>query len=365
MAQLLNGMLRTPRRRVYAALGILLLLIVVILLVLLRPAPQLSGKFVYIELPTPGSPNDGVLRLRTIPGDSVQVIAQLDAAIHQPHWSLDGKRIVFNKITPFINGRVGGDIYVVNVDGSGLKQLTDHRHPSALAWSPDGKQIAFVDGIDKGSAIFTVDTDSATVKQLTQYETRDLDPQWSPDSTRIAFTTNRDGFQEIYTMLRDGTDLKRLTHTDNLNDLQPAWSPDGKRIAYITQYSVGDGTAELHIMNADGSNSRQLTDNEQGESGPSWSPDNIHIAYNSGSNTLVNIFIMNVDTGETKQLTNAVDRRSIVGAQWLPDGRHLLHRRNADNARTLYCIMDIEGTLVSVFADGCIEGMYAIDWWGQ
>lgn len=83
---------------------------------------------------------------------------------------------------------------------------------------------------------------------------------------KIAFQSNRDGSWDIYVMNADGSDPTRLTHNQAL-DKSPTWSPDGQKIAF---YSDRDGNYQIYVMNADGSNPLNLTNNLGNPYEPSW-----------------------------------------------------------------------------------------------
>jgi len=85
---------------------------------------------------------------------------------------------------------------------------------------------------------------------------------------KIAFTSYRDGSPEVYVMNADGTDPRNLTNHPAW-DLDPAWSPDGSRIAFT---SDRDGNEEVYVMNADGTDPRNLTNDPADETEPVWSP---------------------------------------------------------------------------------------------
>ncbi len=175
----------------------------------------------------------------------------------QPLWSPDGRRLAFTR------GQGGGSAYVVNVDGSGERNVT--RGPVGdFTWSPDGRRIAFDSERDGNSEIYVVNADGGGLRRLTRNAGRDLAPAWSPDGRRIAFA----GSRGIHVMNADGSRQRNLMRKP-MRDFAPAWSPDGRRIAFG---SLRDGNAEIYVMNADGSGQRNLTRSPWNEGSAAWSP---------------------------------------------------------------------------------------------
>jgi Tol biopolymer transport system component len=180
------------------------------------------------------------------------------SCVWDPEWSPDGTRIAFAR---------GQSIWIVNADGSDLRELTTCESCTGLesgpTWSPDGSQIAFaVSDADYAGAIHIVDVVSGRVSTIASCDSqlclagdRDADVVWSPRRDLLLFARERN----LWSVRPDGSDLTRLTAceaTERPNQCAPgtaAWSPDGDVIAYVH----GDPT-RLTIMGADGSDARDL-----------------------------------------------------------------------------------------------------------
>ncbi len=200
----------------------------------------------------------------------------------------------------YINEGTGGGycgtVWVMNADGSGQRRLANGGVPGCgqewgHAWSPDGREIAFVGGSSPpGSSppkIYVMNADGSGQRELTRTTGFPDSPAWSPDGRKIAFVSRRDGNLEIYVMNADGTEQRRLTR-NTVRDSFPVWSPDGRRIAFVSRR---DGNLEIYVMNADGSEQRRLTRNTVRDSYPVWSPDGRRIAFESNWQ----VWVMNAD----------------------------------------------------------------------
>jgi TolB protein len=199
----------------------------------------------------------------------------------RPTWSPDGKLIAFvsDRTSTFPT------LWVMNAaDGTGRRVVAtpglQQEAVDALAWSPDGSQLAVTLFNEPGPTQIALIPLGATARQtgrlLTTLPGGALDPVWSPDGSWIAFA-GRDAYTiDLYAIRPDGTGLTRLT-TDGQLARSPAWSPDGQRLAYLSNKTgffeawavdvTGDGSGGLTASAA-----RQLTQDlhVDAASGLSW-----------------------------------------------------------------------------------------------
>ena len=120
---------------------------------------------------------------------------------------------------------------------------------------------------------------------------------------QIVFSSNRDGNWEIYVMDDDGDNQRNLTNNPG-DDKDPSWSPNGKRIAFS---SARNGELhDIYVMDADGGNLLNITNHPDSDWNPSWSPDGKRIAFVSNRTKDLNpdIYVMDADGGNPQNLTN-------------------------------------------------------------
>jgi TolB protein len=152
-------------------------------------------------------------------------------------------------------------------------------------------KIAFSSYRDGNHEIYVMNPDGSGQINLTNNPATDEYPSWSPDGKRIAFGSNRDSHSdvyvnaEVYIMNADGSNQTNLTNNPSL-DIAPSWSPDGKKIAFYSlrkdlpdekEYGKDERAwheynAEIYVMNPDGSEQTDLTNNPAYDGYPSWSP---------------------------------------------------------------------------------------------
>lgn len=168
---------------------------------------------------------------------------------------------------------------------------------------------------------------------------------WSPENADLLFMSNRDGNAEIYIQKGGTQEWVNLTnHPDG--DNWPAWSPDGKRVLFQRRSS---GQFNLWMVHADGSNQTQLTNDPDHEYIPAWSPDGKFITFTSwrkeaaDTGRAPHIYIMNSDgTGQRRLVHQTVNTSS--GAEWSPDGKHIVFSRRLQGEGADIFIANSDGT---------------------
>jgi TolB protein len=251
-------------------------------------------------------------------------------------------------------------IYVFGVEDGNLTRLTNTSGvwDSEPSWSPDGARIAFTriyPDQGKREEVWVMDADGGDQHWI---GVEGLAAKWSPDGSRFIYTSNRSGNYEIYTSNIDGTNERQWTNT-SANESFPTWSPDGSRIAYSAstgEWNTMENTTtnEIYVMDAEGTNVHQLTDNTAYDSYPRWSPDGSLIVFSSDRAETGHweVFVMNADGSSVRQLTHTLSNATAINPVWRPE-------------RSLSISVADLTTIVPVGAPVALDGLFSPGEWDR
>ena len=224
-----------------------------------------------------------------------------------PTLSPDGKKIAFH------SNRFGNnDIFLINVDGSGLKRLTtspgNDRTPS---WSADGSKISFVSTRGGNYDVYVMNADGSKQRNLTnKIDSKQIHPYWLNDTNKIIFNSSEENDNYgIYTIKSDGSELKRIER-NGAENTHAKISPDGKKIIFRKLIEKEDWKSDIFVMDRNGKNETRLTFNALSNSAPSWSPDGSKILFSGTDkqNNSTHLYLMNIDGTDIQLLTNDDDK---------------------------------------------------------
>ena len=235
--------------------------------------------------------------------------------------------------------------------GDQILYSSTHHHDLACPATPDFS-LGYVWAIYPTFDIFVANADGSNLRQLTTEDGYDAEATFSPTGDRIVFTSMRDGDLDLYSMAPDGSDVRRLTDRPGY-DGGAFYSPDGTEIIYrshrptvgpelddyqrlLGQGLIRPGELEIMVMNADGTNQRQVTSVGGANFAPYWHPSGDKVVFSSNHQDPTgrdfDIYMVNLDgTG----LTRITESPGFDGFPvFSPDGRYLVFGSNRNNGGT-------------------------------
>ena len=261
--------------------------------------------------------SDGIYVTRS-DGSGVRVLRRGGIATYAGPlaWSPDGRKLAFVSLAPgHVAAGLSGEIWVMNADGSHPVLLA--RNGYSPTWSPDGSRIAFTRGLPKMgvSDVWVMKADGSNQQRLAKTRLSEVYVDWSPAGGRLALSGGNPYIPDVYVMSTNGGNRRNLT-PGRLLGSEPQWAPDDHRIVL-----AGAGrNSGICVVNANGTGWTRLTAKHGvWDHTPTWSPDGSQIAFvrHAQESKSSEIYVMNAGgAGVTRLTHNQVGEGSLA---WQPE----------------------------------------------
>jgi len=325
--------------------------------VLTRPSVNLAEG---VQLQMPGETHLANIRQITVGGENAEA-----------YWAFDGSMLIYQgnkpdgpgcdqiflldpwtaESTRVSNGTGRTTCSYFYPSGDQILYSSTHHHDATCPPVPDFS-LGYVWPIYPTYDVFVANADGSNLRQLTTEDGYDAEATFSPTGDRIVFTSTRDGDLELYSMAPDGTDVRRLTNRPGY-DGGAFYSPDGTKIIWRAHYPqegpelqdyrrllaqglIRPGELEIYVMDADGSNQRQVTNLGAANFAPFWHPSGEKILFSSNLDDPTGrdfeVYMINLDGTGLERITHSEGFDGFP--VFSPDGRHLVFASNRNNGGT-------------------------------
>jgi TolB protein len=260
--------------------------------------------------------------------------ADLRLAAHrvadQIHEQLTGERGVYaTRIAYIVRTGARYALHVTDADGEGGQvALTSNESIISPAWSPDGRQLAYVSFETQKAAVWVQDVQTGARRMVASFRGSNSAPAFSPDGRTLALALSREGLTQLFTMPVAGGTPTRLTQS-NAIDTEPVYAPDGRQIYFVSDRGGGP---QIYRMPAGGGAAERVTFSGPYNISPTISPDGRRLGYVTRQGNAFRLALLELDTGAVRLLTDTTDDER---PSFAPNGRLIVYATRVQGADVL------------------------------
>jgi TolB protein len=230
-------------------------------------------------------------------------------------------------------------LVVADSDGDNEQALLTSKEPiMSPAWSPDGRQIAYVSFEKRRAMVYVQSLTSRQRTLIADFSGSNSAPAWSPDGTQIAMVLTRDGDSQIYLANSNGSHLRRITYSDAI-DTEPSFSPDGKTLIFTSDRG---GSPQIYRVSIANHEVERLTFESGNAFSPRFHPDGNSFVFAHFSDGVFHIAVHDMESRQTQILTAGGWEKK---PSFAPNGKMILFATEAQG----------RGILATVSSDGRVK----------
>ena len=233
---------------------------------------------------------------------------------------LTGERGVFSTRIAYVT-KAGGrySLWVADADGESAQAALSSPEPIiSPAWSPNGRQLAYVSFESRKPVVYVHDVATGKRRLIANFRGSNSAPAWAPDGRTLAVTLSRDGGSQLYTIDANGGEPRRLMQSAGI-DTEPVFSSDGRSIYFVSDRG---GAPQIYKVSASGGNAERVTFTGSYNISPSISPDGRWLAYISRVGGAFKLHVMDLSSGTVNAIT---DTTADENPSFAPNGRLIVY----------------------------------------
>ncbi|MDQ6707322.1 MAG: DPP IV N-terminal domain-containing protein, partial [Acidobacteriota bacterium] len=196
------------------------------------------------------------------------------------------------------------------------RQLAFYNQQASLnetaTFTPDGKQIYYSSSASGYAQIYVANVDGSGLRRISSSRAIEVEPKVNPKTgNELVFVSGRSGPQQIFRMNTDGADVERLTNGEG-EAANPSWHPDGQHLLYAWTRGYAQGNFNVFLMDVASRQFDQLTFGAGKNENPNWAPDGRHLVFTSTRTGKPQLWTMLADGTQLQQLTTQGDNQFAV-----------------------------------------------------